>query len=115
MVAFFMPDGDGGQLPAEEAESTYANVRRVANSASFWTGTFTDRRVYRLTSHHNGRDYVQRVGDLTSDRLFVLGIFESLDEQGRSRYVVQSLHQTVNVDPEKVVDVEFFDSKVSEE
>ena len=109
MVAFFVPDGDGGQLPADQAEDVYATVRRAAEAQSFWAGTFTDRRVFALTSHHNGRDYPQRVGDLTSDRLFVLGIFQSTDERGHERYVVQSLRQTVHVDPDKVISVEFFD------
>ena len=109
MVSFYMPDGDGGHLPADEAEETYAQVRALAEAESFWGGTFTDRRVHALTSRHNERDYRQCVGDLTSDRLFVLAIFESLDERGRKRFVVQSLRQTVHVDPEKVVRVGYFD------
>src|SRR5690242_2370217 len=99
MVAFFMPDGEGGSLAPDDAERTYATVRAAAGAESFWGGTFTDRRVYCLISRHNGGDYVQRVGELTRDKAFILGIFESKDEHGLTRFVVQSLRQTIHVDP----------------
>lgn len=109
MTNFFMPDGDGGHMSASDAEETYNNVRGAVEASSFWGGTLTDRRVYTVTSHHNGTDYKQTVGELTSDRLFVLAIFESLDETGHERFIVQSLRQTVHVDPSKVVNVTYFE------
>lgn len=114
MVEFFMPDGDGGQRPPEEAENVYSTARRAAEAESFWRGTFTDQRVFAVTSRHNGRDYDQRVGELTSDRLLVLAIFQSFDERGRERFVVQSIRHTVHVDPSKVVSVAYFDEPSTE-
>lgn len=108
MNAFFMPDGDGGAKPTDEAEQMYSQVRVATEAASYWPGTFTDRRVESLVSVHNGTTYDQRVGELTSDRLLVLAIFESIDERGRSRYVVQSVTQTVHVVAENVRSVTYF-------
>lgn len=105
---FFMPDGNGGSLQPDRAEEVYATVRAAAESG-FWGGTFTWRRVYELVSEHNGERYVNRVGELTKDRKGVLGIFQSLDERGRERYVVQSIYSTIHVDASKVVSVLFFD------
>lgn len=109
MPSFFMPDGDGGHLPADQTEKIYQQARAQAEVSSFWAGTFTERRVFAITSRHNGSDYEQRVGDLTSDRLLVLAILESIDEQGRQRFVVQSIEQTVHVDPGKAIHVSYFD------
>lgn len=110
MPSFFMPDGDGGHLSADQAEKTYAQTRAAAEATSFWAGTFTDRRVLAITSRHNGSEYEQRVGELTSDRLLVLAIMESTDERDRQRFVVQTIGQTIHVAPGKVVRVVDFDN-----
>jgi hypothetical protein len=107
-VPFFMPDGDGGHLPPEKAVAMYENARAVTAGQSFWGGSFTDRRVFEVVSEHNGTTYVNRVGELTRDRKLVVAIFESVDERGQDRYVVQSVGSTVHVDPEKVRSVRFF-------
>jgi hypothetical protein len=107
-VPFFVPDGDGGHLPPDKAGEMYDNARQIAASQSFWGGSFTDRRVFEVVSEHNGTTYVNRVGDLTRDRKFVVAIFESLDERDRQRYVVQSVGSTIHVDPEKIRSVRFF-------
>lgn len=108
-MQFFFPDGDGGSFPAEKAERLYAAAKKHVEVESFWGGTFTDRRVHSVTSHHNGTDFRQVVGELTRDKKLVLAIFESEDERGRRRFVVQSITSTIHVDNEKIVDFAFFD------
>jgi hypothetical protein len=101
-----MPDGEGGRRPRHEWEPLYHAVRAQA-ATGFWSN-FTDRRIYEIVSEHNGRTYTNRVGDLTEDCKFVLGVFESTDDRGLRRYTVQSLTSTIHVDPEKVRSVVAF-------
>lgn len=60
--AFFVPDGNGGRLPDGEAVNVYDNYRHQIESASYWSGTFTARRVYEVVSDHNGWRSTTRVG-----------------------------------------------------
>ncbi|WP_460866433.1 hypothetical protein [Nocardioides pakistanensis] len=107
MTQFFLPDGDGGCIPVAQYEEW---LRPGAIDLSYWpASSFTAKRVHEVVSHHNGTNYRQCVGELTSDRKFIIAILESLDERGRRRFVAQTVYSQIHIDAEKVISVRYFD------
>jgi len=97
-------------MSEEEAMGLYATLRRAYVEASYWLAeSFTDRCVYSLVSGHLAGPFSNTVGTRNIEGWTPLTILESVDETGRSRFVVGGLGSLAHIDSSKVLSVEYFE------